>query len=358
MAKAFVESTNFCFNVSNVSALKTITSPEINVRGIPWAVEVCKKKDDGGNESLAVYLYCGKKGRPSYAYAAHALFTLRPFGEGPSAIDYCDPTIFDNSGIGYGADSLISWRDLFDAEKGYVKNDTIKLDIQIEVADPKNAEKSNLICAIVEKCCEEGCSAKFRLTVTKIDNLVAVRTNVLSLRKIGWFLTVYKNRMGRLGIRLQNLRSAKNCSCNARMSIRLMSSNGAQNIERVKIANMKRFGDLDVANIVSWDELLNPENGYAANGSIVIEVELNLTDREGLGHKNCRNKGAKNNEKRLTIECAICFESIANKEVSSVPCGHIFCTVCITKAIEAQNVCPMCGVQARLEDLRRTQLNM
>lgn len=358
MAQSSVVSTNFCFRVSKISSLTTIWSPECVIHGIPWKVKV-SKNIIRGNESLGVYLRCEKNDNTSnWSHAALASFKPRSFVDDANAVKYhLQPQIFDNSGLGFGTDSLIAWKDLFDVQKGFVKNDAITFDIKIKAADPNDAKKSNLICAIVEKSCEEGCVATFRLTVNNIDNLMAVRTNQLILRNFVWYLTVYKHNSSFLGIRLENLRSADECSCDVRMSIKLISSTEAKKIKRVKTANVKRLGIMEVSNLVSWVELLKPKNGYVDDGSIIIEVELKVTNIVGHDQNNGNHIAAKNEEKLLKVECAICFEGVVNKELASVLCGHTFCTVCITEALEARKMCPMCGTPAKLEDLRRIYLN-
>lgn len=89
------------------------------------------------------------------------------------------------------------------------------------------------------------------------------------------------------------------------------------------------------------------------NGSIVINVELKMDKLEGIA-ANVNGNVGEGEEKLPNIECAICYESFQNKEISSVKCGHIFCTVCITRSIETRKNCPKCNAPATVEDLRRT----
>jgi len=54
-------------------------------------------------------------------------------------------------------------------------------------------------------------------------------------------------------------------------------------------------------------------------------------------------------------ECPICRHS--DSDLSSVPCGHVFCTSCITEALRVDSRCPMCRQQADATDLRRVYLS-
>lgn len=51
------------------------------------------------------------------------------------------------------------------------------------------------------------------------------------------------------------------------------------------------------------------------------------------------------------FECPVCMEE--QSHLSSVPCGHVFCTSCIGAALRADKRCPVCRSSAREADLRR-----
>ncbi|KLO08023.1 hypothetical protein SCHPADRAFT_624224 [Schizopora paradoxa] len=55
------------------------------------------------------------------------------------------------------------------------------------------------------------------------------------------------------------------------------------------------------------------------------------------------------------FECPVCMET--KQHLSSVPCGHLFCTACIKSALRADRRCPVCRSSARETDLRRIYLN-
>jgi len=51
------------------------------------------------------------------------------------------------------------------------------------------------------------------------------------------------------------------------------------------------------------------------------------------------------------FECPVCMED--QSHLSSVPCGHLFCTSCIRAALKADRRCPVCRSLAQEADLRR-----
>lgn len=56
-----------------------------------------------------------------------------------------------------------------------------------------------------------------------------------------------------------------------------------------------------------------------------------------------------------TYECPLCFEP--EDDLSNIPCGHTFCTPCISELLGRENQCPLCRAPARKEDMRRVYLN-
>jgi len=67
-----------------------------------------------------------------------------------------------------------------------------------------------------------------------------------------------------------------------------------------------------------------------------------------------RSKDAKPNRKSSegrVFECPVCMEE--QSHLSSMPCGHLFCTSCIRAALQANERCPICCSSARETDLRR-----
>lgn len=107
--------------------------------------------------------------------------------------------------------------------------------------------------------------------------------------------------------------------------------------------------------VVSWDELLKPENGFvddANNKSIAIEIEIKMNKPEGIdNHQKDGAAGTNHAAKRRKMECLICFETISSQDVSSTKCGHVFCKPCITKSVNAYGKCPSCNTVVTVNDL-------
>ncbi|XP_055297306.1 uncharacterized protein LOC129565945 isoform X2 [Sitodiplosis mosellana] len=284
MAEANVIATiprkNFFLKIANISKLETIWSPEEMVHGIPWKIKVTKTTSEE-EQRLGVYLCCAITDKsPDWSHVAAATFKLQPLSGNKSGITRgIEPYVFDSSGIGYGNASFIKWSELLNAENNYVKDDTLTLDITIEAANPKNPSK--LLFATIEKSCVESCSSKYRLNVTNIDNLMAVKSSQFKVRNLPWLFMVYKD-LSHLRVSLHCRSPSTEISCKLEVLLKLISSKkDVKPIEPApQTAVLKNYGVLTVGKIISWDELVKPENGFVNDNSIVMEVEVRASKSE------------------------------------------------------------------------------
>ncbi|XP_055847837.1 E3 ubiquitin-protein ligase RNF4-like [Episyrphus balteatus] len=59
-----------------------------------------------------------------------------------------------------------------------------------------------------------------------------------------------------------------------------------------------------------------------------------------------------NNAGLPALTCAVCMESVLNRQPASTSCGHIFCQGCIMQAIRLTSKCPLCNTK-----LNRTKVH-
>ncbi|XP_055304351.1 E3 ubiquitin-protein ligase rnf8-A-like [Sitodiplosis mosellana] len=351
---------NICFDIPNVSALNKggLWSPKVKVYDIPWRVNVCKEACEG-EEMLGVYLYCEQDSEFSnWSYTAHGKFKLLSFNGNQNEREFVlTPDVFDKENPSFGC-SFIEWRDLFNATNQYVKNDTISLKIKLEVANPNDEHKSDLILENIDKCCEKSGLGKFRLTVRNIKKLLAVRSPCIVLRNIRWFLTFFKE-FDQLSISLNSSNRSEEFSYDVQMMVKLISSKSSvKPIEQIQVKEMNKGDCFEVEQLISWDELLKSQNGFVNNNSIVIEIELKV-NKPGSVASNSQKRtvsGPLNEAKQRKMECAICFKGFGTQDVSMTNCGHLFCSKCIQDEIARSKVCPTCRTGASLGQLKRAHL--
>lgn len=54
------------------------------------------------------------------------------------------------------------------------------------------------------------------------------------------------------------------------------------------------------------------------------------------------NDSANDSQPKVTLTCPICLDSVVNRQPVSTICGHLFCKICITQALQNAKKCPMC----------------
>lgn len=266
-----------------------------------------------------------------------------------------DPIIFDSERNAFGFPSLIGWNDLFDENFCFVKNDTINLDISIEGVDPNDLMKSRMIFENPYKSCDEICRAIFQLTIKNVDRLVAVQTPTFNKENMPWTVMVFKDRSDGLSVRLSWSLKVKYTARLAAKTLHIKlvpSMDIADSKELAPVKCIRPSQNYTTQRLISWTELLDPENGFIKDNSITINVEVKADGINGDSEELIQ--VAKTTVKQL--ECVICFDNIEDKEISSVACGHLFCTVCITKYVKDRGACPSCQRPASENDLRRTYL--
>ncbi|XP_031628118.1 uncharacterized protein LOC116343930 [Contarinia nasturtii] len=329
----------FRFNVPNISALNMFYSPEFMVHA-PWQIKI-KKKTQNGQLWLFAVLCCRFKDKSStWSYNARASIKLlrqQVDHEENSIEKHTTPTSFvrqmkRNPGV-----YVIRWSDVFDMTKGYVENDTICLEIKIEVADPSEHIKSDLVLENTYKSCKDGCQTKFQLTVSNITGLMTIQSPPFNLRNALWYFLIYKNHSKHLCLRLHPCDTLSEFSYEITMSIELVSSfaNG-KCIKRVETKQMHHNTELKLGNLISWDDLCEAKNGFVNNNCIVINVEINTEKPiDVISNTNTKYKAMNLSieETCFELECPTCLEIFEEKELSFTHYRHIFCSDCLKNAM-------------------------
>lgn len=359
MARAVV--TEYCMkiNIAEISKLNFVWSPEILIHGVPWKVKICKVEEED-QQWLGAYLYCANKDKsPNWALSGLASFKLLPFSDKMEPVEYHTPTfVFDRSGTGYGESTFILWDELFDEAVSYVKNDTIKLEVNVMVEDPNDPNRSRLNFKCISKCCVNSRLATYRITVHNITNLMAVRSSKFKLRGLMWEVHISKQQNSYLGVLLKLVEDSKNMSCKMKMSIKLVSSK--KDVDPIERCNTEQYqpSTINIVRVIFWNNLMKPENGFVNNGSITLEIELKSDGLEG-DVANVMNDAKSNPENEANfkrMKCAICLEYIDSQDLACTPCGHLFCFECIKKAATDRAACPACTEPVHLNILRRLYL--
>lgn len=331
------------FKVPNISELKDTFLPEFTVQRILWKVKIVKDKDG----HLGLYLHCPKgDNTEDWSVTARWSFQILTSKLLTNYEKNVDPFVFDSSNISWGFSSLIKWTTLCDKDNGYVENDMIHLDVTIESVNPNDANESRLVFRNSYKSCEENCHAVFLLIIENVERLMAVRSPLFNERSMPWKLTVFKRHQGILSVRLRSKLNTPDKIVRIRLVPWDDSSNSNTKFETKYIRPSCNY---QTETLISWTELMKPENGFIKNNSIMVSAEV-MDD--GI------NALIRESKSLPRLECPVCFENIQDKDISSVVCGHQFCTPCIRQYVEDRGECPSCQKPAVVNDLRRMYLPM
>ncbi|XP_031632050.1 uncharacterized protein LOC116346251 [Contarinia nasturtii] len=359
--------TTFKFNytISNISEFDEQYTPEVMVQGIPWSVKFIKERVEG-EEFFSFYLLCKHEAAlRNWSHIAFAAVKLLPFKKNVIPIEYyMAPYIFGSLYQVSGISDFIKWKRLINNRNGFVHDDTIRMEIKIEVADPNDENKSILKIDVLDKCCSHSGHATYRLSVSNIDALMAVGTPEFTLRGLRWKVIICKYMSKWLGFQMQtsnsHLQGTDEVTCNTKANFKLISmKDNAKSIERVLEGQMEKGYLLYDCEFVSWDDLFDDQNGFVRDNAIVLEIKIvaEQPDYTGRNDKKRRSSVDQNEDaKVLKLECSICIEAIHDQDVSSLRCTHMFCTACIRRSMRTYKKCPICNAAAKLTDLRRCRL--
>lgn len=353
-----VSENTFGLKISAISKLDEICSPIQVVQDIPWKIKIFKNIQNA-NQLLGISLCCAKSDpSPKWSHAASASFNLVSFTGSTLIESISEPYAFSSNELSVQFPS-IDWDDLNDAKNFFVENDSIQLNITIKAADPYDVNQSVLMFGCTERCCENDCLITFHLTVLSLSNLMAVRSPQFLMRCLMWDFTIYKSNSSWLGIRLGSKTMTNKLSCKVKMTLRLMSSKeGVAQIQHVKTMVVRQLEFLLIGQIVKWDDLMKSINGFVENDSVTLQIEIQTEKIQMLAD----GKGVLNEFteeiKPVKMECAVCLDVIHQQNISCPPCGHLFCSDCITGMAKKRKTCPSCNILLTVNGLRRVFLPM
>lgn len=222
--------------------------------------------------------------------------------------------------------------------------------------DPNQVDRSDIMLECIEKCCDFGCQVNYFVTVSNVTNLLAVESAKFNLYDVPFKLTIYKDfRSSNLGIFMCTIATTVESSCKITLTVYILSSKR----DLTPITKTQSFQMCDVGllieNILPWEELIKPENCFVNNNTVTFKVKIELDKPHKCDTLNGV-KLAKCETKNTKLECAICLEDFNDQSFSSTPCGHLFCSTCIARAVENRKMCPTCNSKLKSDDLRRIYL--
>ncbi|XP_018913775.1 ubiquitin carboxyl-terminal hydrolase 7 isoform X2 [Bemisia tabaci] len=131
----------FRFTVDNVSELReSRLSPPCYVRNLPWKIMVMQRSTqmhEKNQKSLGFFLQCnGESENTSWSCFAAAELKILPQKEGVEPISRKIQHLFFSKENDWGFSHFMVWNDMLDPDKGYIKDDSITLEVHVAAEAP------------------------------------------------------------------------------------------------------------------------------------------------------------------------------------------------------------------------------
>lgn len=324
-------------------------SPEFHLRNFPWKFEIRRIKSTSKEDMLNFYLHRTNEERnvelTCIAFASIKIISfdenVEPHRKVISAVEFGSR---NTSPIGV---PLISLGNLMNANTKYIQNDKIVLEIEMKVDAPQRIHANNFSrLEIVSN--EQPTQSKLCLTVNNFDKMIGIMSPTFFLLKTPWQICVYRND-DMLGIYLQpTIEKQFECVYHVNLTIKLLSFDRNQNAHTKNLT-----GTIDVdgfpfgaKDFIRWDALFDAMTQYVQNGTIKFELEIEVK----------KVLDTNTQVAFVSMECPICMESLIDRPVITLKCGHMFCQDCIDSGIKTRKKCAICNKKAINTQHRRIYL--
>lgn len=391
--------------VNNVSRLKSLRSRPIVVCNLSWQIEITHRdhsgKLGGGENALAIHLHSLNVDRSNWSCAAMATIKLKTFHrESSPCINVIGPWTFNRNELSWSRNLFIRWVDLFDRNAGYIRNNSIQLDIKI--AAQKFLAPAFLMYQQILNVFQ------FNFRVENVRDFLATDSGTFSFSDLKWKIVVRKNKFqdeehSYLGVILYCIPSYDNTThfwtrnIFAEFRLRSQRPNELPNYYVQQLNGTKKFTNINrchgISQFIKWCDLMDPQNGYVQNNHITLTVNIRDDSRKVNGNSDSNNNGnihpmaiignrtypivyqisslfdhignegdatgnRNDNDKEnanttnqsdqtindapITFSCPICLGSMVGHEIMSTACGHVYCKNCILTSMKARKRCPNC----------------
>lgn len=232
---------------------------------------------------------------------------------------------------------------LMDPEHGFVTNDTCQLKIKVK-STPLLVPLQHdwLKIESIQNCYDNNLDKKFRMTVKLYDDFIGICSPELAVNNSKCRISITKISIKKMiRIELREIMESDFQLEQRTMTCSLISFNPQKKLLQKPI-NTRAPLDL-----ITWDELIKPLNHYIQNNSIVLEITFK--------GKATKRRACDVDDDDMCV-CTICYEKLKDLAVSSLLCGHIFCTPCIKRSIQQRKKCPTCNRYTNARQIRKVFL--
>lgn len=344
-----IEEIKFKIKLNQIKRFQSFRSKVFFVRGNSWTVEIRKEKDE---LRLSLRSECNDipENRVIIAHLTAKLHSFR--FEKDAHQMYMSPCPFHSNFRNWKALQSISWNRLTDLENGFIKNDSCQIEIQVKATPMLNLINDKWILFKQDKLCSESTfKSKYFITIKKIDEFFGICTPTFIVNDLTWQIELFRNENPlidpSLHIRLYNMADRDELRAKHKVKVSLKLISYDLNAEDVKYETTSEYDRTIRSNlwtIISWNDLINPKNKFLNNDEFTVEFTIEVEETETLEAPAKKFKFTNGQHDRsMEVICGICLDNLFDHSVSSLSCGHMFCTQCIEKALQQKYRCPTCN---------------
>lgn len=344
-----ISKTKLYVTIDNISDL---VLQEVTIPGQTWSVTFVKTTKtstpskqnsnnvsshliDKTNDVLVVNLNLEKSDDRSVDWACVASLSVKLLRSFKSALHrQTGPFVFDAKNHICGQMQLIKWHDLLKVRNGYINNDSCKFQIEIDAGPIQNTSNDQwLKFEIINKCCDNSTTGKFRLTINRLHETNQVCSPKIHFDNTTWRILLQKDK--NLTVSLWKVETMPHLIIRPKKFITILKSfdQKVDSIKKTKKTTGIHPSPLELFSI-SWKDLVDPEKKFIENGLFIMDIEMKMILPD------------ESKDENFDLECPICLGSMftMNGGISVTGCGHLFCTACIQCHLDTgvNQLCPTC----------------
>lgn len=345
-----VDELRFRVTLKNLNDFELYETKVFFVRGNPWKI-VCKKTDN----RLCIRLFSkfNFKSNDSFIVAGIKLTLISWKPEVRPYKGYMPPSIFCSECSSYILVIFDSWDKLMDPTKGYVENGNCMLKIGVKATALQMSTGNDLLKFESVQSCDDCLQKKFRLTINGFNEFFGVCSPEVTFDGISWRFAAIQHR-DNLYIQIIKTRTAHRF---LKLVLKLISFEPnieplKRELKKLELKANKLCSDLYC--LSNFQQLVHPAKNFIRNNSFVVEIEMKIQRMET--EKENRKTKYQASDQVDDFSCPICFGDLKTRPLSSLLCGHMYCTPCAVETVQCHNRCPECNAPAAIDDLRKTYL--
>ncbi|XP_043483984.1 ubiquitin carboxyl-terminal hydrolase 7-like isoform X2 [Leptopilina heterotoma] len=262
---------------SKISKMKEITlrTKPFYLENIPWRIKV-QRQVTNGVLYFGFYVECSSctidKTKGQYAEFKMRLLSQEA---GNKFIEKEVNHLFNNKENDWGFRQFLKWEELLNPDKGYIKDDSITVEVDLEIDAPYGTSKTI-----------------FRYTLSNVSTIDVEQFSApFYLQNLPWVIRVVprseqtdeKPPKNSLGFFLQCNKEGELWSSYANADFRLLSHNSEQDYFNKKIEHVfsSKENEADFGDFIDWQVVFNPDKDYIKNDSIILEIHLMADSPKG-----------------------------------------------------------------------------